>query len=515
MSNRCAIDKKPEVYNENKVFGRFDAEAELIYEDFDKYESGKATPDLIRVPKLYDNANALTYFFTHSIPGVDLFEILKKYPLVAEKVKMSPTVSIIESSGIVDGSINVTDDNFIPLIFISYDKSDRVDAIAPTYPTILEAYEAYLKKGGYTKNKMGRFCSLAPNIFEGIKDFYSFYDNISSLANGIMEKLSSIKNLSAAAMLKALEDNILGLIDDIVRDKLAFLRDFKFANVMKMETVTTVHNSIIKKGKKIKDDLEDLFSEKTIDSIKKKIQGLIAYAVGVFERRDIEEIEFLVYRFCNLASMFEQDAEHSLMRLKNFTDSYEYARNTISASSKAATARAVRAGAIRFDPPVYRQSYSSENNRIAAEASAKGIYVQSPITPNDIDGVTPWNDGNGDSRIYFDGGIRGYGRIGWDRVVDEARVGLMRVQARFGKRLRVNSGYRDPDYNRKVGGERGSKHISGTALDISWEGFGSSASERSRFVEIAKEEGFKGFGGYNRFIHIDLGPRRSWGSPKY
>jgi uncharacterized protein YcbK (DUF882 family) len=93
----------------------------------------------------------------------------------------------------------------------------------------------------------------------------------------------------------------------------------------------------------------------------------------------------------------------------------------------------------------------------------------------------------------------------------------MRVQKRLGKRLFVNSGYRPPWYNAKLrasssGVAKNSLHMQGLALDITWEGFRSSSSaEKSAFVQICREEGFTGFGGYAGFIHIDIGPKRSWG----
>ena len=106
------------------------------------------------------------------------------------------------------------------------------------------------------------------------------------------------------------------------------------------------------------------------------------------------------------------------------------------------------------------------------------------------------------------------GEEGWIRVSPTARVYLMRVQERFGRQLEVRSGYRSPEYNASLRppGARNSKHMDGTALDISWNGFSPQTMEQ--FINIAFEEGFLGIGRYTRssFVHIDLGPRRSWGS---
>ncbi|PQO21795.1 peptidase M15, partial [Rhodobacteraceae bacterium WD3A24] len=55
-----------------------------------------------------------------------------------------------------------------------------------------------------------------------------------------------------------------------------------------------------------------------------------------------------------------------------------------------------------------------------------------------------------------------------------------------------------------------SKHMEGTAFDISM-----TNHEPHTFEREARAVGFKGFGYYPRsgFMHVDLGPERSWGEP--
>jgi LAS superfamily LD-carboxypeptidase LdcB len=111
----------------------------------------------------------------------------------------------------------------------------------------------------------------------------------------------------------------------------------------------------------------------------------------------------------------------------------------------------------------------------------------------------------------------------------EAKVGLMRIQQKFGKQLTVISAYRSTEKQarlfaaavQKYGSEKAarkkvappgsSKHEGGTALDISWSGY---PSNRNEFIQFATEAGFKGIGLYTSdgFVHIDLGPERQWGS---
>ncbi|MCC5960738.1 MAG: DUF882 domain-containing protein [Natronohydrobacter sp.] len=102
---------------------------------------------------------------------------------------------------------------------------------------------------------------------------------------------------------------------------------------------------------------------------------------------------------------------------------------------------------------------------------------------------------------------RGTGQL---KLHPEALDKLQALRDRLGKPLIVRSAYRSPQHNRNVGGAPRSKHMDGTAFDIAM-----SNHDPVTFAEAARAVGFLGFGTYPRsgFMHIDLGPARSWGEP--
>ena len=100
---------------------------------------------------------------------------------------------------------------------------------------------------------------------------------------------------------------------------------------------------------------------------------------------------------------------------------------------------------------------------------------------------------------------RGTGKL----LVNEAALDkLQALRDRLGKPLIVRSAYRSPEHNRAVGGAKASKHLEGIAFDIAM-----ANHDPEAFEAAARAIGFQGFGFYPRsgFIHIDLGPARSWG----
>jgi hypothetical protein len=102
---------------------------------------------------------------------------------------------------------------------------------------------------------------------------------------------------------------------------------------------------------------------------------------------------------------------------------------------------------------------------------------------------------------------RGTGQL---KLHPEAMDKLQALRDLLGKPLIVRSAYRSPAHNRAVGGAKASKHMDGTAFDIAM-----SNHDPVKFEAAAREVGFLGFGFYPRsgFIHVDLGPARTWGDP--
>jgi len=76
--------------------------------------------------------------------------------------------------------------------------------------------------------------------------------------------------------------------------------------------------------------------------------------------------------------------------------------------------------------------------------------------------------------------------------------------------ITLNSAYRTPEYNASVGGAKNSMHVQRKAIDVQWGT--SNIQARIDMIQKAIDAGFTGIGCYNSFIHLDIGPKRHWGS---
>lgn len=102
---------------------------------------------------------------------------------------------------------------------------------------------------------------------------------------------------------------------------------------------------------------------------------------------------------------------------------------------------------------------------------------------------------------------RGTGQL----VIDEPSLDrLQALRDLLGKPMIVQSAYRSPEHNKRVGGAKHSQHLYARAYDILM-----SNHDPDAFEEAARAVGFTGFGYYvkQNFMHIDTGPARSWGTP--
>jgi zinc D-Ala-D-Ala carboxypeptidase len=95
-------------------------------------------------------------------------------------------------------------------------------------------------------------------------------------------------------------------------------------------------------------------------------------------------------------------------------------------------------------------------------------------------------------------------------INEDALDKLQALRDKLGIPMLVTSAYRSPEHNKRVGGAKNSYHMKGNAFDIRMEN-----QDPHAFELAAREVGFRGIGYYPKqgFMHIDLGPERTWGKP--
>ena len=85
------------------------------------------------------------------------------------------------------------------------------------------------------------------------------------------------------------------------------------------------------------------------------------------------------------------------------------------------------------------------------------------------------------------------------------------VRKKFGKPIKIKSGYRTVARNKKIGGVSKSSHLKGLAVDISC----TNSVDRFKLLNLLLEAGFNRIGIAKTFIHVDIDKNKSqnviWG----
>ena len=96
---------------------------------------------------------------------------------------------------------------------------------------------------------------------------------------------------------------------------------------------------------------------------------------------------------------------------------------------------------------------------------------------------------------------------GYDSIVinEHALDILQKAREDAGVPFVINSGYRSILHNNAIGGVAGSRHLNGSAFDVSTNG-----QSANHILEALMAAGFTGIGLYDTFIHADTGKTRTW-----
>ena len=97
-------------------------------------------------------------------------------------------------------------------------------------------------------------------------------------------------------------------------------------------------------------------------------------------------------------------------------------------------------------------------------------------------------------------------REGKDEVLYDYRLieAFQALRDFIGRPMIVNSGYRSPLYNRKVGGSPKSQHVLGRAIDFRINGMAIEDVYQAIRKSGLLGTKIKGLGLYNTFVHIDV-----------
>lgn len=354
----------------------------------------------------------------------------------------------------------------------------------------------------------GGFCSAFANALAQFTSLLStglaLISQLNNAVASIIAQLASIKNI------------LLNIVDTLKKTMLQQITNVIDQAMAVAGLPIAVMGFMSEKFKKAK----EFFSDLNMENLKSKIEEIIAKMAGGFEEITPEAIAYMLYRLCQLTEFLSQFMKSPLDALKAMMSTVAMQQITLGNISNLARARSITAGGYRMDPfevlAARERMAGKVNGENTPGVNAKS-YVTTPFT-NEEWAMYSALTTSGNQYVEFGSQVINQNdpivSAGVKMIKPEVLLILFRIAKRLGgKKFTINSGYRSPGYNAKQpGAAKNSYHMSGMALDVDMTRFGNTDEFRNTFIEYASQEGIGGIGTYNSFIHIDIGPRRIWGS---
>lgn len=379
--------------------------------------------------------------------------------------------------------------------------------------TMYELLEYYLDPN-FAKSATGNSCAGLVNKLAQIVGFLS-------AGAKLINELMNFSLASVIAQLNAWKEMLQQMVDELKDRILAKLNNF--VNQIKAYAfqLQAAFGRFMKRVERVKQFLSDL----SIQSIKDKIEEIIAKIAGQFEELTPEVMLHILMIICQLADSITSFLQSPLDALKNMFNNFTAAEFNLTQMTNERVAASVEVGLPRMQPETPR--------RVVEEAAAGNGKLRDPVMSDDERTFISQlkNSTNGSvtvgsvtithaaQPIADEQAVPKAG--GWTYVIDHhpmIYVIVYRIAKTLGKPISINCAYRSPAKNEALraadpqGVAKNSLHMQGMALDVSTANL--STEERAFFVKLASREGCGGIQHYpasnTKFIHIDLGTVRSW-----
>tara|TARA_B110000285_G_scaffold232284_1_gene302983 strand:- start:482 stop:2065 length:1584 start_codon:yes stop_codon:yes gene_type:complete len=384
--------------------------------------------------------------------------------------------------------------------------------------------------GGITESILGGFCNSLKNIFNQIDAFYDLIGVVDGLIqdaialyNKIPRDYDGFKTLIQEQIIDKLIEEIQTKIIDVIvkvyQDIMAAIENFDPVGIIS-DAVTNINRMHTKRVMTLKERMCNEMTEKEQQKLKDKLKGFMDYALGLFENVDLETVQFLVYRFCALATNVEALIREVKNPLDSFGNRYQRVVQRLQTIGNMNTSTAIRNGGVRFSEEERRATINSlrdvwegDSGQVLRTPTGEDAIVIKEITAQEYKDLPPCLAvlKGTDSRFGLDPAAKsfkeddyGIGLPAYTHLDLDVKVYLARMQSKLGEKIVITKGWVNKEYNDKIKGSPESSHLSGLVIDIQ-NNFNLNSDEKvEEFKTRAIAAGFRYIVIYDKHIHLDI-----------
>ena len=361
--------------------------------------------------------------------------------------------------------------------------------------------------GSFSQSSMGGLCAQMPAFFAKIDAFFTLIGIAEGVINDALEFLGKIRDLddiirqaiqkaTVTALINKLKEKLIEAFTKAFEDVFSAITNFSIEDVIG-DVSTFINEEIVKKIMIKKERMCLFFNDENKKTIEEKINSLIDYAVGMFENPNIEELQYLISRFCAFVFNIEALMNDIKGPLDNFANKYSNIANRLKIISDINTSSAIRNGAVRMSDETMKEEIEKQEAKFTPEngkaitptgTECKNVkritikeYSTLPSCKKVKDGTDPKLGISGDWVDDKDCGLEGYVNIDLD-----VKVYLVRLSDDLGQKLVITNGWRSQQYNEAIGCAAESPFTSGKVVTIENLGI-----DEDEFADKATTAGFK------------------------
>ena len=451
------------------------------------------------------------------------------FPLLDQRYQQSPILFSEVADFLDQSGLNI---NTVDTHLADYQSTIEPNQYVPADSVPSDIRDIYSQLEFYYSENMansisGGLCSAIANPFDKLIPLL----DVLTFAGSILDTILSFDLASIANPLEALKSKLEELVEELAETLKKQLEGIVESATQFVKDIKSGAEKMIKKIKRMINNVKNWLENATIDSIKADIKRFIDKSVEQFKSLTPNSIALLLFRFCQFTEMVQAFMMGPINALRQFAVNLTLQEQLVDKIGEYRTKDAVNAGAVRVDEKGVdkakkrlvegqnRAAKKQDEERFVYERPSSEFYVSANnLTDKEREGLLNLGDDGLEGRFKFNSSVLNMGKYvsdavpgdGYRNVQPEVWTKLTIVARRMSKTFTINSGYRSPQYNAQVGGAKNSSHKSGLAIDVSMSGM--SDEDIRKFIRTASQEGFMGIAYYSgsNFVHLDMGARRSW-----
>ena len=427
----------------------------------------------------------------------------------SQRVTITPTPT-------AGSGLNVFDAFGTPAVYGSTYRGDFATAIPVLIYNLLKDLDFHFAIN-LGQNLTAKACGAYNDVLADLTKAFAILKTGKALLSEVVDVaqfLNDPKALLEAIKQRASLEAIVSTLESVVKGVIEAAKKVVMAAagsvLLVLKGLESAAGPVIKKMKKMINDINTFMEDPSIDKLTKGIEGIVADLASQFEKLTPENVANMMFRLCQMAQDLQGQLMAPAMELNRFANTVGGQAQAVLSRSASETKNAVSYGAIRVskeDRDTKKKEVTTKFNSNVKPDNEEADYVTSHYpTESEMNDLLNASENGIGSNIKFDSAVVNYENgDGWKKVHTNVWLKMLRLTEQTKKTYTIKRGYEQaqesPLFPKK---KIPTWYSMGSAVDIDV-----TASNRKETIIAASRAGFGGIRVFPSYIQLHNG-RRSY-----